>query len=90
MLPAKPRSHHKRPKPAKDGEQAVGPAQDVPLTKETFIDQMHRLTERAKAAGMNPIQVMAQTYARRGMGILEGLLGSLENTDNSKTKKKKK
>lgn len=84
MLPDKPRSHHKRPKPA------VEPEQDVPLTQEAFAAQMHQLTERAKAAGLNPIQVMAQTYAKQGMVILEGLLGALANTDSVKKKATKK
>ncbi len=63
------------------------PAQDVPLTKEEFAAQMQRLTERARAAGLNPIQTMARTYANLGMAMLNGILASLENADSSKKKK---
>ncbi len=58
---------------------AENEVQDAPLTKEEFSAQMQRLTERAKAAGLNPLQTLAQTYAKRGMCIIEGLLASLEN-----------
>ena len=60
--------------------------QDAPLTKEEFAAQMQRLTERARAAGLNPIQTMVHTYAKRGMSIIEGLLASLENEDGPKKK----
>ncbi len=63
------------------------PAPDAPLTKEEFADQMQRLTERARAAGLNPIHTMVQTYAKRGMAIVEGLLASLESDDSSKEKR---
>lgn len=60
---------------------------DAPLTKEEFAEQMQRLAERARAAGLNPIQTMARTYIKHGMTIIEGLLESLENVDGSKKKK---
>ena len=62
--------------------------QDIPLTKEMFSAQMQRLIERARAAGLNPIQTMAKTYVRQGMSIIEGLMASLENEDISKKSKK--
>mgnify|MGYP001579455470 CR=1 FL=1 len=67
--------------------QVTEPDQDTPLTQEQFAAQMQRLAERARAAGLNPLQTMAQTYARRGMAILEGLLASLESDDSSKKKR---
>ena len=72
----------------KEVEQAIEPAQDAPLTKEEFSAQMQRLAKRARAAGLSPLQVMAQTYAKRGMAILDGLLGALENADSPKKKEK--
>jgi hypothetical protein len=65
--------------------QAIEP-QEAPLTKEMFSAQMQRLTERAKAAGLNPIQTLAKTYVKQGMVIIEALLASLEE-DRSKKKK---
>ena len=69
-----------------ESEQAVEPAQVVPLTKETFSAQIQRLTERAKAAGWSPLHTMVQTYVKRGMAVIEGLLTGLENEDSSKKK----
>ena len=63
------------------------PAQDAPLTQEQFAAQMQQLAKRARAAGLKPLQTLAQTYAKRGMAILEGLLDSLESGDSSKKKK---
>ena len=60
--------------------------QDVPLTKEMLIAQMQRLTERARAVGLNPIHTMARTYTNRFLGILDGLLSSLGSDDKSKKK----
>lgn len=59
-----------------------------PLTKEQFFEQMRQLTERARAAGLNPVQTMARTYIKHGMAIIEGLLASLENVDTTKKTKK--
>ena len=60
--------------------------EDAPLTKEMFSANLQQLIERARAAGLNPIQTMAKTYVKQGMAILEGLLASLESDDNSKKK----
>lgn len=60
--------------------------QDTPLTQEEFEAQMQRLTERAKAAGLNPIQTMLHSYASRGRAIINSLLGALENADSAKKK----
>ena len=62
--------------------------QDGPLTKEAFSAQLQRLTESARDAGLKPLQTMAQTYARRVMAMIEGLLSSLEHDDSSKKKEK--
>lgn len=63
--------------------------EDTPLTKEMFVTQIHRLFKRARVAGVNPIYTMAQTYASKGMSIVEGVLGALEsNADNPKKKRK--
>ena len=63
--------------------------QDTTLTKEELASQMRLLTDRARAAGLNPIRSLLQAYGVLGMGMLESLLLSLENADNAKKKKKK-
>lgn len=68
-------------------EQAVEPAQDVPLiTKEEFAAQMQRLAERARAAGLNPIRALAQTYIKQGVVMLDSILGALENRASPRKK----
>ena len=62
--------------------------EETPLTKEEFSAEMDRLAERARAAGLNPIRAMVQTYASQGRAILQGLLAGLENADNAKKKEK--
>ncbi len=75
--------------PDEQGEgQAIEPAQDAPLTKETFAAQWQQLIERARAAGLNPIQMLVKAYAKRGEAILGSLLAALEDEDSSKGRKK--
>ena len=84
----RPIEEKEAPKEAEQvSEQAIEPTQDAPLTKEIFSAYLQRLIERARAAGLSPLQVLAQTYAKRGMALLDGLLGALDNADNSKKKK---
>lgn len=60
--------------------------EETPITREEFRAQMQRLTSRAKAAGLKPIEEMAHSYARQGMTVLESLLQAFE--EGSKAKKK--
>lgn len=64
-------------------------AQDLPLTSQDFIAALDKLVERAKAAGVRPLQVMAATYAKKSMDILDSFLGALEEGDGKKKRKKK-
>mgnify|MGYP001561616970 CR=1 FL=1 len=73
--------------PAKKPPIAENEAQDAPLTQEEFAAELQRLNERARAAGLKPVQAMAHTYLRQGMVMLEGFLASLEINDSSKKKK---
>lgn len=59
---------------------------DAPLTQEEYAAELQRLTERARASGLNPIQAMAHGFLRQGMGKIEGFLASLESNDSSKKK----
>jgi len=65
-------------------EQAIEP---VPfMTQEEFAAQMAQLTERARAAGLRPIQAMFATYVKQGMNVLDKILEGLEPVDSSKKK----
>lgn len=86
----RPIAEHTVPKEAeRASEQASESAQDAPLTKEQFAAQMQLLTDRARAAGLNPLHTLVQTYAKQGMTLLESLLVALEEkADDSKKKGK--
>ena len=78
-----------RPIPEHTVPQESESAQDAPLTKEQFAAQMQLLTDRARAAGLNPLHTLVQTYAKQGMTLLESMLAALEEkADNSKKKGK--
>jgi len=87
MLPDENRSIAEEEVP-KEVEQVSGQAieQDAPLSKEVFVAQVQQLVERARAAGLHPLQAMAKTYVKQGMSIIEGLLSSLENANSPKKK----
>ena len=72
------------PKAEKEAPKEV--EQDIPLTIEEFSAEMDRLAERARAAWLNPLRAMGETYFRHGRAMLEGVLTSLEKEDNSKKK----
>ena len=80
-------SEEDRPKEEHTAPQESESAQDAPLTKEEFAAQMQLLADRARAAGLNPLQTLFQTYAKQGMTLLESMLAALEEkADNSKKK----
>jgi len=65
-----------------DGEDLV-----PPLTAEEFSTALDRLVERARTAGVQPFRVMIASYAMRGMSMIEGLLGGLDDKNNTPEKK---
>lgn len=71
----------------KDLEAPQEEAQGPPLTSQEFVAAMDNLFKRAKAAGVRPLQVMAETYVKKGMGVIDGLLAALED-GNGKGKKR--
>ena len=56
------------------------------MTQEQFSAQMTELTERARAAGLRPIQTMVTTYLKFGVAMLDKVMEGLEPA-NSPTKK---
>lgn len=54
--------------------------EEAPLTAREFSASLEQLTARAKASGLRPIQILAATYAKQGMAMLDGLLSSLDET----------
>ena len=62
------------------------PAPAQPLTSEEFAKALDQLVTRARAAGIRPLQVMAATYLKQGMDMLDGVLGALEGSSQKKEK----
>ena len=62
--------------------------QVLPLTSEEFADALENLIKRARAAGMRPLQIMAATYMKQSIAMVDGLLAALEGGDKEKGKKK--
>ena len=58
---------------SEDGE-ALSPAELVDTLKEAGVE----LKDRAKAAGMQPIQEMVASFVSKGLSIVDGLLEALE------------
>ena len=58
------------------------PAKEAPNTREELATKFEQLAARARAAGMSPLQAMAQTYVKRGMAVLDSILSALEEAPN--------
>ena len=90
--PEKPRPRSKarprkvRPRP-KVSEETVH--EDVPLSREELGTKFDELATRAREAGISPLQTLAQTYVKRGLAVIEGILGALEEAPNKTGTKKK-
>ena len=59
----------------------------APKTREEFAREelaakFEKLATRARAAGISPLHAMAQTYVKRGMAVLDGILSALEEAPN--------
>ena len=78
----------KEPKEGRTVAEKEAPEEDAPLTKEGFVAKVHELTERARAAGLNPLRLLVQAYRKQGAVILKSLLDSLGNEDISAKKRK--
>ena len=64
--------------------------QVLPLTSEEFGSALADLIERARAAGMRPLQIMAATYMKQSIAMVDGLLAALEGGGKEKGVGKKK
>jgi len=66
------------------GEQSTVPASPAPeqpaapMSAEEFTVALDQLVQRAKAAGVRPLQVMVRSYLKQGVAVIDGVLGSLE------------
>ena len=48
------------------------------LTPTEFVESLAELKDKAKAAGIRPIQNMVTSYLSQGLAMVDGLLESLE------------
>ena len=64
-----------------EGKPPLLPA-SVLETREELAAKFEQLAARARAAGLSPLQTMAQTYVKRGMAMLDSILSALEEAPN--------
>ena len=65
-----------------EGETPVAPVPAVaPLTASQFSKEFEDLFARAKAAGLNPRNLILATFARQGMTAFDRLLTALDGGD---------
>lgn len=50
----------------------------APMSAEEFTVALDQLVQRAKVAGVRPLQVMVRSYLKQGVAVIDGVLGSLE------------
>jgi len=50
------------------------------LSPTEFVESLVELKDRAKAAGLRPIQNMVTSYINQGLSMVDGLLESLEGS----------
>jgi hypothetical protein len=62
----------KRPAPI------ASPEQSVAMTADEFVTAFEDLVVRAKAAGLQPYQLVARATARKASSALDRLFGALE------------
>ena len=70
---------------AKEREEPV-----LPLTSQEFADALDKLVAQARTAGLRPLQIMAATYVRQSMGLIDGLLAALDGDRVEKVEKVEK
>ena len=56
----------------------------APLTREELAAKFEQLSVRARAAGMSPLQVLAASYVKRGLAVIDGVLSALEEDSTKK------
>ena len=74
------------PKSVQAPDQGVSPESPVPappMTEAAFVSELDALFKRAEAAGLSPTTIAARVIFRRGVGILDGLLASVETSIGS-------
>ena len=77
-------------KPKEEPKEETKEEQVLPLTSEEFGSALADLIERARAAGMRPLQIMAATYMKQSIAMVDGLLAALEEGGKEKGVGKKK
>lgn len=54
------------------------------MTVNEYNTSLNELRERAKAAGLRPMQIMLASYLSQGLSVVDGLLEALEGKKNEK------
>mgnify|MGYP001566091383 CR=1 FL=1 len=59
-------------------------AEAKPSTSEELSDSLNKLLAHAKAAGLRPVQELVANYTKLGLGVLDSLLGALDEGEEKK------
>lgn len=55
-----------------------------------FIEEFDALIERARAAGVRPLKVMAASYIKLGLDMFDGIMDALEEGSGKKKRAERK
>jgi hypothetical protein len=85
--------------PAQDTPPADNPDEDVaetlatdqldeaePLTTDHLVESFEELITRGRSAGFRPLKVLAATYIKQGLAVVDGVLGAFEGGEKGRKK----
>ena len=71
---------------ATDEDEPVLTVEGKTITPTELVESLTELKDRAKAAGLRPVQNMVTSYISQGLAMVDGLLESLEGSKKKKDK----
>jgi hypothetical protein len=57
-----------------------------PLTTDQLVESFEELITRGRDAGFRPLRVLAATYIKQGLAVVDGVLGAFEEGKKGKKK----
>lgn len=51
-----------------------------PMTEQAFVEELQSLIKRGEAANLSPLTIITRVVFRRGVGMLDGFLASVESS----------
>jgi hypothetical protein len=57
-----------------------------PLTKEHLVESVEELITRGRSAGFQPLKVLAASYIKQTLAVVDGVLGAFEGGEKGRKK----